>query len=158
MNRNLVYERALESEAEEIFRLVQNTVKTVYPLYYRDEIAAFFLQLHSLENIARDIQQGNVYVLRRDGVLIGTGSFEKEHITRVYIAPEFRGNGYGRIIMGQLEREIAAFSPVSRLEASLPAARFYERLGYRTVRHESMPAENGVILVYEMMEKLLQSS
>ena len=35
------------------------------------------------------------------------------------------------------------------------AAQLYEKLGYRTVKHERFSVENGVILVYEIMEKIL---
>ena len=41
------------------------------------------------------------------------------------------------------------------LDASLPAAALYEKLGFTTVKHEKHPVENGVILVYEIMEKEL---
>ena len=42
------------------------------------------------------------------------------------------------------------------LEASLPACLLYEHRGYRTVRHDRWPLENGVVLVYEIMEKTLR--
>lgn len=41
------------------------------------------------------------------------------------------------------------------LDASLPAAALYEKLGFVTVMHERYPVENGVILAYEVMEKEL---
>ena len=40
-----------------------------------------------------------------------------------------------------------------QLEASLPACLLYEHRGYRTICHGQWPVENGVILVYEIMEK-----
>ncbi len=39
------------------------------------------------------------------------------------------------------------------LDASLPAVSLYEKLGFSTIKHEKYPLENGVILVYEVMEK-----
>ena len=41
------------------------------------------------------------------------------------------------------------------LDASLPAAALYEKLGFSTIKHERYPVENGVILAYEVMEKEL---
>lgn len=153
-----VCEKAAEQDAETVFELVRDTILAVYPKYYRDEIVDFFCAWHSLETILKEIRQGNVYVLRQDGILIGTGSIEGEHITRVYVAQAFQGKGYGGLLVGCLEREIAKDYPAARVESSLPACRFYEHCGYRTIGHEQWPVENGVILVYEIMEKVLQSA
>ena len=38
----------------------------------------------------------------------------------------------------------------------MPAVALYEKLGFTTVKHEKYPVENGVVLVYEIMEKELQ--
>ena len=85
--------------------------------------------------------------------MVGTGSCKGSHITRVFVAPEFQGQGYGRRIMENLEREIAREYPSICLDASLPAAHFYESRGYKTVRHGKREVEDNAILVYEMMEK-----
>lgn len=37
------YIKATESDAEEIFRIVQDTIKTIYPRYYPQEVADFFV-------------------------------------------------------------------------------------------------------------------
>ena len=44
------------------------------------------------------------------------------------------------------------------LDASLPAAALYEKLGFSTIKHERYPVENGVILAYEVMEKELNKA
>lgn len=41
------------------------------------------------------------------------------------------------------------------LDASLPAAVLYEKLGYKTAAHKKLPLKNAVVLVYEIMEKIL---
>ena len=107
----------------------------------------FFLSLHSCEAIVEDIGCGRV------GILV-----DGNHITRVYVAPEFQGRGVGSFIMQHLEDEIAREHATAALDASLPAVGLYERRGYRTQRHERFPVENNAVLVYAMMEKDLQSS
>lgn len=88
-----------------------------------------------------------------EGCLAGTGSREGDHITRVYVSPSFQGKGYGTYIIKKLEEEI--FSDYGRiyLDASLPACHLYETLGYKTSHHDKWEVENGVILVYEVMER-----
>ena len=149
------YKKATNKNIDDIYELVQKTVKTIYPKYYPKEVVDFFCGLHNRETIAKDIQTGNVGSLVVQDQIIGTGSHDKNHITRVYVLPEFQGNGYGSFIMQCLEDEIASKYHTIRLDASLPAAHLYEQRGYRTVKHEKWDVENDVVLVYEVMEKRL---
>lgn len=70
--------------------------------------------------------------------------------------PEFQGRGYGTFIMEQLEDIIAGEYDIVCLDASLPACHLYEKRGYQTIRHDRWNVENGVVLVYEIMEKGLK--
>lgn len=149
------YRKALEKHIDNVFNIVQNTVTTVYPKYYPKEVVDFFCQLHSRENITKDIKNGNVGVLVVDNRIVGTGSREDNHITRVYVLPEFQGKGYGSFIMQCLENTISEQYNTVMLDASLPASHLYEQRGYRTIKHEKWNVEHGVVLVYEVMEKTL---
>ena len=147
------YIKAVTEDTEQIYELVQNTIKTVYPKYYPKEVVDFFCEHHNKENILRDIELGVVGVLIEDGAMVGTGCYQDNHITRVYVLSEFQGRGYGSFIMQQLEDVIAKTYDSVFLDASLPAAHLYEKRGYQTIRHERWNVENGVVLVYEIMEK-----
>ena len=149
------YKKATLQESESIYEMVQTTIKTVYPKYYPKEVVDFFCEHHSLENILRDIENGVVGVLIDDDRMVGTGCYQNNHITRVYVLPEFQGRGYGSFIMEQLEDIIAGEYDKVFLDASLPACHLYEKRGYQTIRHDRWNVENGVVLVYEIMEKEL---
>lgn len=71
--------------------------------------------------------------------------------------PEHQKKGYGTFIIKNIEARIAQTYDKAYLDASLPAAALYEKLGYSTIRHEQYPVENGVILVYEVMGKELNA-
>ena len=149
------YKKATLQESESIYKLVQDTIKIVYPKYYPKEVVDFFCEHHSLENILRDIENGVVGVLIDNDRMVGTGCYQDNHITRVYVLPEFQGRGYGTFIMEQLEDIIAGEYDKVYLDASLPACHLYEKRGYQTIRHDRWDVENGVVLVYEIMEKEL---
>lgn len=149
------YIKATDENIDYVFSIVQNTVRSIYPKYYPKEVVDFFCGLHNRENIAKDIGSGNVGILVVNNQIVGTGSHEGNHITRVYVLPEFQGKGYGSYIIQCLEDEIAEKYHVVLLDASLPASHLYEERGYRTIKHEKWPVENDVVLVYEVMEKLL---
>lgn len=151
----LEYRKAKTENAGEIYGLVQATIKAVYPRYYPKEVVDFFCRHHNLEHILADIGRGDVGLLKEGDQLIGTGSRDGNHITRVYVNPDFQGRGYGSHIIEVLEREIGQDYDTVNLDASLPASCLYERRGYRTVKHETREVENQAVLVYEIMQKQL---
>lgn len=149
------YIKATQDDAEEILTIVQDTIRTIYPRYYPEEVVAFFCGLHCRENIEKDIRDGCVGALWIDGGIVGTGCYRDDHITRVYVKPACQGRGYGSYIMQCLEHTIGEKHDTAYLDASLPASHLYEKRGYQTVRHEKWNVENGRVLVYEIMAKTL---
>lgn len=150
--------KSIEARAEncgQIHNIVQETIRKVYPKYYPKEVVDFFSELHNADSIQQDIENGIVYLFYEGAILIGTGTCKGNHITRVFVLPEYQGQGYGSRIMRYLEERAAAKYDKVCLDASLSACQFYERRGYVTVRHDTWNCENDVVLVYGIMEKAL---
>lgn len=149
------YIAATPNDTDRIYTLVQETIRTVYPRYYPAEVVEFFAELHSSDNIRRDIKNHAVGMLFDGETIIGTGTCTENHITRVFVLPEYQGKGYGSHIMQQLEDKVSEKYDKAILDASLPSSLFYEDRGYVTVRHETWSCENDAVLVYGVMEKEL---
>lgn len=147
------YRKAMIEEAQIVCDIVQNTKAIIYPHYYTEAVVDFFGRLHSIDNIKRDIETKRIDVLIVDGKIIGTGSREENHITRVYVLPEYEGKGFGSVIMEHLEEEIFKEYDYCDLDASLPAAIFYEHRGYHTVEHRKHDIGDGEVMIYEIMRK-----
>lgn len=139
-----------------IHNVLHTAIKTVYPKYYPMEVVDFFCRHHSRAHISEGIATGNTGVLTDGDEIIGTGCFDANHITGVYVLPAYQGQGCGSHIMDCLEAEIAKKYDTAVLDASLPAACLYEHRGYKTVGHGIYELEHGVKLVYEIMEKSLR--
>lgn len=151
----MIYKLAEKKDLQDIYNVVQQTIKAIYPKYYPAEVVNFFCELHNREAIMQDISNGHVSVLKVDNKVVGTGSFIENHITRVYVLPEYQKNGYGTFIMKSIETEIMKKYEKAYLEASLPAVGLYEKLRYTTLKHDRFSVENDVVLVYEVMEKIV---
>ena len=149
------FKLANKNNLEQVYELVQETIKAVYPKYYLPEIVEMFSEYHSRDHVLQDISARNTYILLREDVIVGTGTIQENHITRVYVRPKFQGKGYGTYIMNQLEMLISKNYDTIDIDASLPACRLYQRLGYTTVDHGIWECKNGVIQVYEIMKKEL---
>ena len=142
-------------DLETVYSIVQETINVIYPKYYLKEIVDMFCEFHSRENIIKDIEAGNTYILLENEEIIGTGTKTENHITRVYILPEYQNKGYGTFIMKKLEEIISENYDCVIIDASLPACRLYSHLGYQTVDHGIWACKNGVIQIYEIMKKQL---
>ena len=139
-----------------IYNILQTTIKTVYPRYYPKEVVDFFCNHHNKEHILDGITSGNMGVLKTANLIIGTGCYNQNHITGLYVLPDYQKQGYGSYIMKCLETEIKKKYDTAVLDASLPGVCIYEHKGYRTTGHEIIELENNVKLVYEIMEKSLK--
>lgn len=151
------YITATADMADAIHHILHTTIKTVYPKYYPGEVTDFFCRHHSREHILEGIASGNMGVLTDGDALIGTGCYNNNHITGVYVLPEYQKRGCGSQIMDCLEAEIAKKYDTVLLDASLAAVFLYEHRGYQTVGHGICELENDVKLVYEIMEKKLKA-
>ena len=147
------YSKATVDYLHEVVDLVQKTILEEYRKCYPKEVVEFFCELHSEDNIKRDIREGRVGILKVDGVIVGTGCYKGDHITRVYVLPAYQRQGYGNYIMRQLENWIAMDYDAVQLDASLPARRLYEKRGYKVIKTEKYELENDVIFTYEVMKK-----
>ena len=151
------YVPATEDHAEAIHGVLQTTIRAVYPKYYPQAVVDFFCELHCLEHVREGIASCHMGVAIDDeGNVVGTGCYDGDHITGVYVLPDFQGRGCGTLIIDKLEEAIASDHDIACLDASLPAACLYEHRGYKTVGHGVIDLGDGINLVYEKMEKRLR--
>lgn len=153
--KKMRYELAGKEELLKIHNIVQQTIKTVYPKYYPKEVVEFFCEHHNQDAILKDIEERRVGVLRVNDEIVATGSYENDHITRVYVLPKHQNKGYGTFIIKSIESEISKKYHKAFLDASLPGVHLYEKLGYKTLEHKKYFVKNDVVLVYDIMVKEL---
>ena len=150
------YTKATNDDMEEVYNFVQNTIQEVYPRYYPDEVVRFFMQQQCWENLERDMEEDRIYMLLDGEHVIGVGSFEGNHITRIFVRTDYQRHGVGSLIMQRLEDRISREYESVHLESTMPAVIMFEKRGYRTVRHEKWTVRNGAVLVYPVMEKIFR--
>ena len=150
------YLKAKVEMTDAVHNILHTTIRTVYPKYYPKEVVEFFCQHHTRDHILEGIASGNMGVLIDRDTIIGTGCYDGNHITGVYVLPDYQKQGCGSKIMDCLEVEISKKHDTVLLEASLSAVFLYEHRGYKTVGHGMYELQNEVKLVYEIMEKKLK--
>lgn len=137
-----------------IQEIVYKTISDIYPNYYPHEVVEFFLNHHSEENIAYDLEQGNVFLFyQNENEYVGTGTIVENSMNRVFVLPQYQGKGYGTQIMDFLEKMILEKYSCISLDSSLPAYNIYIQRGYNPVEYHEELVDNNRMLCYHKMIK-----
>ncbi|MFB6095330.1 MAG: GNAT family N-acetyltransferase, partial [Halodesulfurarchaeum sp.] len=102
----------------------------------------------------------HVIVAERNGDIVGFGQvdLEEAEIVAVYVDPAYDRQGVGTTILDALETKAMERGLEGlTLLASLNAARFYERNGYRQVERTEYELQDGVALSVIEFEKELDA-
>ena len=151
----MIIQKAKVQDAQEIFCLTQDTIRSTYANVYNKYEIDFFSALHSQEAIQEDIAKGNVYILSQGNKILATATVEDNHLMRVFVEKSHIGQGFGSQIMDFIEYKIAQNYDEIVLDTSLVAKNFYLHRGYVLTHSETLEIDNGRILEYEVMKKTL---
>ena len=142
------------SDLNSVRNLIHSTIDVCYSDAYPKEAVKFFLDYHSNGKILKSAKDGFTIVLEKNGGIIATGTIVDDHILRVFVEPAFQKQGLGKLLMQKLEHKaLSAEISIVKLDASLPAKRFYDLLGYITVEKTFVKVDKGQKLHYFKMQK-----
>ncbi len=137
-------------------RLIYLTVDSSYSGVYPPRAVQYFKEFHSLERILERQAVGEVLVVERDRVMVGTGAIVGAEISGVFVHPQFQRLGIGGQVMDVLEDHARAAGRKSvRLAVSLPSRPFYESRSYHLLEECSIDVGEGERLDYWTAEKSL---
>lgn len=141
-------------QIEIVKHITTHTIKSIYPHYYPCGAVDFFLSHHNDKNIETDIENGSVYLcFNNDNETVGTVTIKENEICRLFVLPEYQGNGYGRQLLSFAEKIISENYSSIILDASLPAKAIYLKRGYISTEFHTIKTENGDFLCYDVMIK-----
>ena len=146
----------LNNDLVDVKSLVHRTIDVCYSSVYCAEAVQFFKDWHHDEKILKNAKEGYTIVLNEDGRMVGTGTIVGDEVMRVFVDPVFQKCGFGKLIMSELEeRALSLGIVVIKLDASIPAKKFYDSLGYVTLEETSLEVGNNKRLDYFKMQKSL---
>lgn len=148
MPTTIELERPDTADAVELITELEAHLEPLYPSKSRHG--------YSVEKL---IAQGVAFfVLRDGGTPAGCGGIqlfgtEYGELKRMYVRPQFRGLGFGKLIVARLEDHARAHGvDVVRLETGIhqaAAIRLYERIGFRRIPPFGSYVEDPLSLCYE---------
>ena len=149
--------QASASNLDTVLDIVHTTIQQVYPHYYPLGAVEFFHAHHSREAVLRDIEAGIVSLASADGKTVGTVTVHDDSIDRLFVLPEYQGNGFGSALLAFAENKVAENFGTARLDSSLPAKKIYLRHGYMVIDSDVISTENGDFLCFDTMIKRVTS-
>ncbi len=131
MNNNFVTRKIISNDISEISKLIIRNLKEINSKDYDAETIKSLIEDYNFEGIKKRIKEGEIIVIEKNNLIVGTGRFFNGKIFDVFVLPEFHGKGIGKKIMKELESiaKKERYKKVS-LPASLTAINFYKKLGY----------------------------
>lgn len=123
--KNMLIERAVGSEFyDEILDIWELSVRATHDflveadiLYYKKLIETQYLKAVDL------------YVVRKENKILGFMGIADDNIEMLFLAPDFRGEGIGRLFVQYALSELGV-SKVDVNEQNEHALRFYEKMGF----------------------------
>lgn len=145
---------AKNSDFPTVKRITHTTINEIYIHYYPRGAVQFFLNHHSDEAIIRDIEEKKVFIcFNEEKIPVGTVTVSANEINRLFVLPEYQGNGYGSELLKFAEKLVAESYDEAVLASSLSAKLIYLRHGYKITESHKINAENGDFLCYDVMIK-----
>lgn len=145
--------QAVEQDTGIVHDIVCRAIEDAYSKHYAPEVVDYFLEYHNVQNIQRDISNGDTYIVEINGECIGTGSHNGNYISRVFIHPDFQGHGYGTEIIDHLEKLILQEYESAFLHSSITGHKFYLKHGYSEKETVNAPVTGNAMFRYTIMEK-----
>lgn len=143
------------SHLEIVKMITITTISAIYPHYYPKGVVNFFLKHHSEDKIIHDIMQNRIALcLDSEQNVVGTVTINTNEICRLFVLPDYQGNGYGEELLRYAERMIFSQYSEITLSASLPAKGFYLKRGYQEIAYNMIKTENNDFLCYDEMIKI----
>ena len=146
-NQAIEIRRATEGDADAISRIIVRALRETNAKDYPPEVISALVLNFAPERVALLIANRQVYTAIIEGTVIGTASLQGSVVRTVFVDPDHQGTGIGAKLMDVVEGFARAKSITRlRLNSSLTAHGFYEKLGYVPVGEELYGQERTIIM------------
>ena len=155
------YRRSSANDAEKVFELTAKSISELSPNFYSAEVVETWMAGRSAENYREDCANQVVTIAEIDGKAAGFSHAVPGEIVRLFVDVEYTGLGIGAELMRRALRDaLPNGSGHVKIDATLNAASFYEKWGFREVGRSVFPGRGpdlpaiDVIVMEQVFDRL----
>jgi putative acetyltransferase len=140
------------SDCEALIQLFYRTVHKINAKDYTSEQLSVWATGHEdPKQWNESFLEHTTMVAEQDNSIVGFGDMTSDgYLDRLFVHDEHQGEGIGSAIGRALEESVQAAGFTTH--ASVTAKPFFEKMGYRTVKEQTV-IRNNTALIYFIMEK-----
>ncbi|MBN9670630.1 GNAT family N-acetyltransferase [Roseibium aggregatum] len=139
----ITYRRSTADDAEAVFALVGASVRTLSPDPYPREVVATWMAGRASDDYLEDCRNQQIWIAELGSVPIGFAHGVPGELKRLFVDADHAGRGVGAAL---LERALRDTTPdghgIVKIEATLNAAPFYEKWGFKEVGRSVFPGRD----------------
>jgi len=138
-------------DVDAISRLIIAALQTSNAQDYPAAVIAQVQENFSPHAVRQLLSKRQVFVAQAAGEIVGTASLDGPVVRSVFVAPDRQGQGIGRQLMAELERQaLGAGLTQLTVPASITAEGFYANQGFHTLREQHHGEERTLIMQREL--------
>jgi GNAT superfamily N-acetyltransferase len=124
-----------DKDARKLSYLIRRALNEVNIKDYPKSVVARLSKYNAPSKLIEGSRRRDIYVIVDDDRIRGTASLENNNVFSVFVDPTYHGKGMGQRLMKYVERAAKKRGiDRLRLNSSLTALGFYEKLGYKKIK------------------------
>lgn len=125
------YRRSTAADAETVFDLTAAAVAPLAPDPYPEKVVETWMTGRTPESYRIECAAGSLWIAEIDGHPAGYCHAVPGEVVRLFVSPQFGGNGIGRSLMAlALADARSGWNGPIRIDATLNAVPFYRKWGF----------------------------
>lgn len=159
---NLIIKKAIEKDLEKISEILTKTWDNTYKSILPSEVISHIKSnWHNKENLKKQLNSSSIIfnMIEIDNISIGILTVKIKdknfHISRLYVLPEFQGQGVGKYTINNLINKYEIDEITLDVEISNKnAINFYKNLGFKIEKSDSININGFELETYFMAKNL----
>ncbi|KAA0076998.1 GNAT family N-acetyltransferase [Tardiphaga sp. P9-11] len=135
------------SDASDISKVIISALRETNSRDYSPEIIASVEESFAPEKVEALIAKRTVFTAEIEGRIVGTASLDQAVVRTVFVSPDAQGTGVGKLLISSVIEQ-ARQRGIEKLSvpSTVTAERFYERMGFKSVRDEYHGDERTIVM------------
>jgi GNAT superfamily N-acetyltransferase len=128
------------------------TVRALCAPFYDPAVIDGWLRGRTPEGYLRGIKAGLIFVAECRGAVVGWGDAHPGEVDALFVDPRHSRRGIGSLLLAQALEKATTAEGLIKVDSTLNAVPFYERFGFKLVRH-AVQRRNDVDVPVATMER-----